>query len=332
MTKHLYFLLLLAAVVSSCSEVTPLNQFQDIAEVQWKNDGSGMLSFIERANGDNGGTLSGAYSLYELNSDGSLGSQYETGTTAIQGFSFAIFMNDNGTKAITQMGAYDVYEIDIPSKKATKRITGLYLIAASNDGRFVVGTFSPPRQPIKTVSIFDMTSDSPRVVTQFDITGIKNNRGVWLDNGTFGVAVTDSIGYHISIYDTTGTMLNTIANADISNHNIHFDADSRYLYFRNNDGKVIRQNVATNERETVINKPTVQNFDVTADEYFVVYSILESDKGKMYKYYVDQRLEFSAITDDVLAGAYLSPLEDKLSYVHFVVVNQYDVKVIPFSK
>lgn len=331
MTKHLYLLLLLAALVSSCSEVTPLNQFQDIAEVQWKNDGSGMLSFVERANGDNGGTLSGAYSLYELNSDGSLGSQLETGTTAVQGFSFTIFMNDNGTKAITQMGAYDIYEIDIPSKKATKRITGLQLISASNDGRFVAGSFSPPRQPIKTVTIFDMTPDSPRIIKQFDVAGIKNNRGVWLDNGTFGVAVTDSIGYHINIYDTTGVLINTIGNADISNHNIHYDKDSKYLYFRNNDGNIERQNVVTNGRMMMVEKSTVQNFDVTDDESVVVYSILESDKGVIYKYVVASDTEMQ-LTDDVLAGVNLSPLEDKISYIKFVEVNQYGVKVIPFSK
>lgn len=331
MTKHLYLLLLLAVVVSSCSEVTPLNQFQDIAEVQWKTDGSGMLSFIERANGDNGGTLSGAYSLYELNSDGSLGSQYETGTTAIQGFSFTIFMNENGTKAITQMGAYDIYEIDIPSKKATKRIAGLQLIAASGDGRYVVGTFSPPRQPIKTVTIFDMTPDSPRVVKQFDVAGIKNNRGVWLESGTFGAAVADSIGYHINIYDTTGTKLNTVANADISNHNIHYDNGSKSLYFRNNDGNIERQNIITNARTMLIEKSSVQNFDVTDDESVVVYSILETDKGVIYKYVVASDSQ-TQLTDDVLAGAYLSPLEDKLSYIYFVEVNQYGVKVIPFSK
>jgi hypothetical protein len=330
MTKHLYLLLLLSAVVSSCSEVTPLNQFQDIAEVQWKTDGSGMLSFIERANGDNGGTLRGAYSLYDLNSDGSLGSLYETGTTAIQGFSYTIFMNDNGTKAITQMGAYDVYEIDIPSKKATKRITGLHLIAASGDGQYVVGSFSPPRQPIKTVTIFDMTSDSPRIVKQFDVAGIKNNRGVWLD-GTFGAAVVDSVGYHINIYDTTGATIKTIGNADISNHNIHYDNDTKNLYFRNNDGNIERQNIATNARVKLIGKFFVQNFDVTGDESVVVYSILETDKGVMYKYVVSSGTE-TQLTDDVLAGANLSPLEDKLSYIHLVQVNQYGVKVIPYSK
>lgn len=331
MTKHLYLLLLLAAVVSSCSEVTPLNQFQDIAEVQWKTDGSGMLSFIERANGDNGGTLSGAYSLYEVNSDGSLGSQYETGTTAIQGFSFTIFMNDNGTKAITQMGAYDVYEIDIPSKKATKLIDDLYLIAASGDGRFVVGTYSPPRQPIKTITIYDITSSTPRMIKQFDVSGIKSNRGIWIDSSMFGVAIIDSVGYHINIYDTTGAKLNTLGNADISNHNIHYDSDSKNLYFRNNDGNVIKENYVSGARTTIIGKNTVQNFDVSKDETVVAYSILETDRGVLYKHSVTSGAD-TQLADDVLAGANLSPLEDKISYINLIEVNQYGVKVIPFSK
>jgi hypothetical protein len=103
------------------------------------------------------------------------------------------------------------------------------------------------------------------------------------------------------------------------------------LYFRNNDGNVERQNVVTNNRAMLIEKFSVQNFDVTADESVVVYSILETDKGVMYKYVVSSDSE-TQLTDDVLAGANLSPVEDKLSYIHFVVVNQYDVKVIPFSK
>lgn len=331
MTKHISFLLFLAAVVSSCSEITPLNQFQDIAEVRWKTDGSGMLSFIERANGDNGGTLNGAYSLYELNGDGSLASQYETATTAIQGFSYAIFINDNGTKAITQMGAYDVYVIDIPAKKATKRIDDLYLIAASKDGRFVVGTFSPPRQPIKTVTLFDITMSTPRKIMQFDVSGINTNRGIWLDDSTFAIAVNDSIGNHINIYDTAGVLLQAIANANISNHNIHFDSDSKNLYFRNSDGNVIKQNIVSGARATLIQKNTVQNFDVTNDETVVVYSILETNKGVLYKHSVTSGAD-TQLADDVLAGAYLSPLEDKVAYTHLIEINQQGVKVIGFSK
>ncbi len=331
MTKHLYLLLLLAAVVSSCSEITPLNQFQDIAEVQWKPDGSGMLSLLERANGDNGGTLNGAYSLYELGGDGSLGSEYETGTTAIQGFSYAIFMNDNGTKAITQMGAYDVYEIDIPAKKATKRIDDLYLIAASRDGRFVVGTFSPPRQPIKTVTLFDISTSTPRKITQFDVSGVNTNRGIWLDDSTFAIAVADSIGNHINVYDTAGVLLQTIANANISNHNIHFDSDSKNLYFRNNDGNVIKQNIVSGARATIVTKNTVQNFDVTKDETVIVYSILETNTGVLYKHSVTSGAD-TKLADDVLAGAYLSPIEDKIAYTRLIEINQQGVKVIGFSK
>lgn len=331
MNKQYFFLLLLAAAVSSCSEVVPLNQLQDIANVEWKTDGSGMLTLIEQANGDIGQTLSAAYTLSDVEQDGTLGAEYSTGTTAIQGYSYSIFMNKDGNRAITQMGAYHVYEIDIPARSARKVIPDLYLIAASDDGRFVVGSYSPPRQPIKTITIAELYTDTFRIIKQFDVNGVKNTRGIWLGNGSFAIAVNDSVGSHITVYDTTSLVLTTIGNADITNHNIHYDEDSRNLYFRNNDGNVERQNVVTGERKMIVFKATVQNFDVTDDESVAIYSILETDKGVMYKYTIATEAEVK-IADDVLAGAYLSPSEDKVAYLYLKQLNYYDIKVMNFSK
>lgn len=330
MNKYLFVLLLFSVIVSSCSEVIPLNQFQDIAEVCWKRDGNGMLTHLERANGDNGGFLAGIYSLYDLTSDGSLSNNYHSDENTFAGFSFTIFLSDDGKKAVTQMGLYDVYEVDLESKIASKRIDDLQLIAVSSDCKYVVGTFSPPRQPVKTVTIYDISTTAPRKMHQFDVAGIKNNRGIWLDS-SFAIAVTDSVGYHIEVFDTSGMLKQKIANADISNHNIHFDRQSKNLYFRNNVGNVVRQNVISDARSTVIAKNTVQNFDVTNDETILVYSILETDKGVLYKHTLSSGDDI-ALASDVLAGAYLSPREDKVAYISLLHINNQVVKVVSFNK
>jgi hypothetical protein len=339
MTKHLYLLLLLTTVVSSCSEVNPLNQFQDIAEVQWKADGSGMLSLLERANGDIGETLSGAYSPYILNSDGGIQGDISTDMISTPDMSYyTLFMNDDGKSAIAQLNKivgttikYYVCRIDHSTGQIDTVLPDLHLIASSPDGKYLVGSYSPPRATIKTVTLFDISGVSPRKITQFDVDGIDYNRGIFLSDGSFGVAVADSIGKHINIYDTTGALLQTIANAGISGHNIHFNSNSKNIYFRNNDGNLIKQNIVSDARATIIAKNSVQNFDVAKDESVLVYSILEMGKGLLYKHSIGSGTD-TQLADDVVAGAYLSPLEDKVAYKYHIEINHQGVKVIPFSK
>ncbi len=325
MKKLLLFLILI--LVQSCSEIIGSDEYQDIAELQWKHDGSGMVGFVEHINANASVQASGLFDIYSIRTDGSLDKKSSSGYRAVQDVSFTIFMGDDGMSAVTQLGAYNTCRIDLTSLAVTPIIPDLHLYAVSPDLRFVVGSYSPPRQPIKTVSVYDVSVSPVRLVQSFDLPNIKNTRGIWLDSGRYALAVNDSAGSHIEIFDTLAGKILTFPNTDISNHNVAYFPGSGNLYVRDNAQWLVLCNLQTRERQTLINLD-VKNFSITNDESTCVFTVFEEQKIKLKKRRLPSGIDETLADDDIIRGPFLSPDNKKIAYIRSGGINIDVVKII----
>lgn len=328
-TFRLLFIVIIGANFYACENPATLDQGQIISEVSWKPDGSGILSLIQRYNASP--TVSSpieGYDLYRIGGDGSLGDPYSAPAKAISDFSFAIFQSQDGKRATLQLGN-NVYRIDLNSGAATQLVGSYHLIAMSPDEKYLIGSHSPAGQPIKTISIYDVSATPARLVKGFDI-HVANSRGVFFADNTFGITVIDSIGTNITIFDTMGTARDTIADAATISHNFVYHPTTGSLFFRNGANNIVKVNMTTFSRQTIV-PASVTNFDITADENFIIYNQYQGSKLQMVKREVASGNE-SLLTDDILWGVFLSPNDDKVAYIRAANVNFHEIKVMPFVR
>lgn len=334
MRRRLYLVLLasLAFVYAGCDTPTPLNPYQDFGESVWLPDNSTLLLYIQQADLDNATTLPNpAYSLAEMNTSATITKQYNTPEKSFIDFGHTtIFTDPAGTQAVTEMGI-NIYRVHLASGASEEVISSLHLIMVSDDCNIVIGTKSPPLQPIKTVWIYDISSGN-RIVNKFDVSNINTNRGIWLGGGRFAIGIIDSVGTHITIFDTTGKMLDVIPNASISNNNFAYFPAANVLYFRNNDSHVEKINLSNHGRTMILPFKT-DNFAVTKDESTIIYNVFNGTVSTaiMRKRNIATSTD-TQLVDDAYSRVYLSPNEDKIAYLHSKDLYFLEMKFIPFSK
>lgn len=312
------------AIFTGCDSPLTGLEVQDIAEVQWRRDGSAMIGFVQNfVSNPNIADPRVAYQLTRIAVDGKIGASYQIDGRSISDFSYSIFVTADDRYAITQLAVLDaqqylksagVYRIELASGAEQKLLSDFHLIAVSPDGRFLIGSHSPGMQPIKTLTVYDVNTESVRKVTAFDIDGLATMSGVWLNSGQFAVTVNDSVGYHIDIYDTLGVLRRRIGAARTPAHNVKFIPATNHLYFRANNGSIGMADL-TNGSESQPIHFEVQNFDLSQEEKLLYYTVRNGDKLLLMKQDIETGSE-TQLADNVLWGVFLSPDEKKVAYIY----------------
>jgi hypothetical protein len=343
-------ILTIALSISGCDSGTGNTQQQDVVELQWQSGGSTIYGFIQSyVQTLNSTTPATAYNIGRFNSDGSTAQTYNTSvfsrpvdpsTGETESYAPSIYLSQDGNTIIAQL-ENDLYRYGTKTNLLEKLQTLVHLIVVSPDLKYAITTSSPGIQPIKTVSVYDITGASARLVTHFDLTNLALEPGVWLNNGTFGVSVSDSVGRHISLFDTLGTLKGMIGGADISFHNHVFFPQTNHLYVRKWSGtsspvnsSISLVDLSTMTSSTVLNT-AVDDFDVTKDEQDIVYSArdttISTTNGLSIRSINVTSLKNQLIATDIIRIVSLSPAEDKVGYVSGDV-NFNQIRVVPFTK
>ena len=354
MTKQsltIVFICLFGLFINGCDSGTQTTQNQDVVEIKWQSDGSAIFGFIQAyASTINSTQPSIAYNIARFNADGSLAQNYNTNgfasrptdpnTGQVESFAPAIYLSSDGSTLVAQL-ENDLYRYNTKTNFLTKLQTLFHLIYASSDLKYVIGTPSPANQPIKTIQVYDISVSPIRLVTHFDVSGATTSPGIWLNNGTFGISCTDSIGDHISIFDTAsiGIPISVIDGAETQFHNTVFNPQTNDLYVRNHAGKttdyyVAKINLSSMTRTNLVNF-SVDNFDISSDEQILIYSASDSvnstTNGTSIRARNLQTLKEQTLATDNLRFIQLSPAQNKLAYISGTFsFNQ--IRVIPFSR
>lgn len=347
--SSLFVILLLTG---GCDSGTQSTQVQDNVEIKWQSDGSSIFGFLRSYTVTSTSAVPfTGYSIVRCNNDGSVAETYKTdpksrpidpATGNIDSYSSSLYVSPDGNTVVTQLEG-DLYRYHPHTGVLEKLVTQLHLIVSSPDLHYAVGTPSPDVQPIKTINVYDLSSAPIRLVTHFDVNRISASSGIWFNNGTFGVNCTDTLGAHISIFDTTSTgtppPLNVIGSAEAVFHNFFFNSQTNDLFFRNRnsrkdgasfDGTVDRINLTSMVRANVLNLK-VENFDVTKDESTIVYSAYDSAITIHMRSRNLQSSKELQIADDIKLIIALSPTDDKLAYIRGSLDHN-EIHVIPFIK
>ncbi len=328
---RLLFLSFFGAIFIACDNPVSLNQFQSFSEVSWKSDGSAMIALVQRFNADQYTVFPAeSYTLYRIKQDGSLGDPYSTPEKAISDFSFAVFQSQDSKQGTLQLGN-NAYRVDLSSGSSVKLATDYHLIAVSPDEKYIIGSHSPAQQPVKTISIYDVSGTTPRLVKGFDYRGVSNSRGSFFANGTFGVTMNDSVGKNIVIFDTLGTALDTIGDASISSHNFTYRLATNSLYFRNGHNNIVKVKLDNPKYRTTVLTSVAENFDITSDERIIVFNKYESGKLQMIKHDVLTGAE-TLLTEDFIWGVFIAPTEDKVAYIKSSGLYLDEIKVVSFTR
>lgn len=320
-----------------CDNGTQTIQIQDIVEFKWQADGNALFGLEQKYSTAPTSTQPGIqYTLVRFNSDGSLAQTYNISPKSRLDYSNSLFISGDGNIAVTQL-EFDLYRFNTKTETLEKLQTQIHLITVSPDLHYAVGTSSPDIQPIKTVNVYDINTSPARLVSHFDAAGVDLKPGVWLNDGTFGISIIDSVGRHISIYDTAGTRKAIINGADLAFHNFVFFPQTNHLYVRKWSGSlspvnqsVVKVDLTTMTNSSLINV-AVENFDITQDENIIIYSAYDSSSSIHLKSRNLTSQNETSIATDILRIISLSPSEDKLAYVRGNA-NQNEIHVISFSK
>jgi hypothetical protein len=332
-----FLLVLTLSCFSGCDSVTTTTDVQDIVEARWAPDGSAIYGFMQKFTVSSYSSTYPAaeYMLTKFNADGTFNKSISTDQQAQTDISFSVYPSADASKIITQVGQ-DLYQINTASGSYSKIYQQFHLLTVSPDLHYAVGSVSPSNRSTKTVVVADITANPARIVKQFDVAGIALHPGVWVGHGRFALTLIDSIKYNVTIFDTTGVAVDTIGGAEVAYHNLAYFAASNSLYIRNqaqqkNDGSVDKVNL-TNMQRTNVLPQAVESFDISADEGLLVYNqyVYNSDSTVQKLNMFARNLvngNQTLVTDDVWSLASLSPVRDRVAYIHSRDVNYYEVWV-----
>lgn len=316
--------LILSVFMAGCDNITTTTDIQDVVELKWRHDGNGIFGLIQKLTLSQYQTIPSAnYNPCAFNTDGSLNKTISCDQSASTDISYSIFSTPDDSKIAAQLGG-DLYTIDPSSGSFAKRYLQFHLLTMSPDLHYAVGSISPSNRLIKTILVIDISGSTSREVTRFDISNMQQQPGAWLSNGRFGITLRDSAGSNIAIYDTTGVLRSTIPGASTAFHNSIFFPTTNDLYFRNQAGKtndysVDKINLTSMQRANVV-PLDVESFDVSTDQGLMVYNryALNSDSTKTLTMYAKNLLNGNEqkLTNDVLSLVALSPVSDRVAYVH----------------
>ena len=338
--KHLRYTrlwpLLMVITLAGCDSINTSTDIQDIVEIKWQPDGSAIYGFMQKLTLSQYQTYpSASYTVTKFNMDGTFNKSLPTDQQAVTDISFSIYLSATNPSLITQVGS-DLYQINTSTNAYSKLYELFHLLVVSPDQHYAVGSVSPPNRPVKTVVVADLTVQPARIVSSFDLSGITQEPGIWVGNGRYAITLADSLKTHVTVFDTSGTVIGTIGGAEVAFHNSAFIASTNMLYVRNqaqqkNDGSVDKINLSTMQRTNVLPQ-SVESFDVSQDDGLMVFNqyIPNADSSQQTLTMFAKNLvngNQSQLTNDVLSLVSLSPAADHVAYIHMRDVNYNEIYV-----
>ena len=322
-----------AIMGAGCSSTSPTDLAQVVEEVTWKPNESGMLALAEKT------TQSAidystyeTFSIYNVGADGGIGQPLNTPQPQITNyFPPTLYLSKDGNTAIAQLGN-DIYRIDLPGNSSTDIIQVANLLAVSPDFKYLLSTDMAAGALSKLCTIYDISANPIRRVLQFTAVGVTAGRGLWLENGLFALTHYDTSGYsHINIYDTTGTTVLQIPNAEAAFHASAFSPLSHDLFVRTNTEGIDKINLQTKVRTGVITQDSVGSMDASADGTLLAYSSNSLARSyNLYEVNVADTSKKVEIGQNAIAVV-IAPNADRAAVIHYVDAYNSDIKTVGIS-
>ncbi len=329
----------LAFSVAGCDTSSTTTLEQNVDEIAWLPDESGMVAYIDKTYEStiDGSQTEGA-NLYHAGSDGSVGNSINGNDVTITwtGWAPIVFVSANGQTAITQFGS-EIYNIPLGGGSITDIIQRSALLGVSPDMNYAATTTSAKGNAATILSRYDglSTSSIGLLSPRQTIPGMLSNRVLWIGNTQYAVTIFDSIGPdtadydHVAIYDaTSGNTVMTIPNADVSFHSSAYSSGSGDLFVRNHVQGIDRIHLATGKRDSIISNDTVESMDASSDGLLIVYTSGGASRayGSMYAVNVTNG-HTSAVLATSITAPILSPKADRVACIHQIDGNNSDIQV-----
>lgn len=326
--------LLFAAIVSpallaGCSNTTNTSVSQQVFEIAWLPDESGMLAYIDKVSISSldGSQIEGQ-NLYHVGSNGSIGNSMNP-ADALQnpsGYAPIVSVSPDGHTAIASFingtGLPAIYRYDLLGGNVTNIIQSSYLLGVSPDFHYAATTTLTAGYPYRLVELYDLNSLQPLLPKQ-TIPGAASNRVLWIDGTHYALTIQDSVGpdnvprTHVAIYNTAGDLTQVISNADVAFHASAYAPKSGDLFVRNYTEGIDKINLTSNNRTSVITDDSVNSMDVSSDGMLLVYSSDAPSNNATYPAYaVNVANGHKTTIGTSVSTPILSPNADKVAFIH----------------
>lgn len=316
-TKQIFASLACALLLSSCDDPVPASPPQDIGNAVWRSNNA-MLTFVEKRDFVSGGDF--IYKLYEADGEGKLGKQLwdEDNSDPVP----FLAVSPDGNTALTVLSS-KLYRLDLVNGTRTQLTTNVTRVfAASPDLRFVLLTHAGLYNPIKTVSLLDVSGDVVRSVKEWRIKGLQLGLGYWLKNDEIALNLDTASRPFVTIFDTTGAILRSFANAQTPARSSAYTPESNSLFVKNYES-LEQLNVETGQRVNIAD--TYVNLDARGNT--LAYIEKGDGKNKIFIRNISTG-ETIEVGNDAFRFVILSPDATKLAYLVEPRANYNELKVI----
>ncbi len=327
---------LVALLVNGCSATSTNTLSQEVENVVWLPNESGMVAYVDQVTEDAYGNQSEGQNLYQVNGGGTIGNAMNANsTTPSTGYRNGpiVYVSSDGKTAITQFGS-DIFSLPISGGNVNDLIQATALFGVSPDGKYAITTPTPAGYGYIIVYPYLLTSSSPILGTQVTRPSVISNRVLWLNNDDYAMTVLDSVGIdslvysHVTIYDASGDLLDTIANGDVSFSAGAFASGTNDLFVRTPAMGIDRINLNTHVRTPVVTNDTVYSMDASADGTVLVYSSSAgSTNGTLPAYAVNlSDMNKKMFASNVIIPR-ISPQHDHVACVNYQDESDSDIQV-----
>ena len=322
-------MLLLLSAMSGCSNTTDTSVSQQVFEIAWLPNESGMLAYIDKVtiSSLDGSQIDGQ-NLYHVGSDGSIGNSMNPADAAQNpsGYAPIVSVSADGNAAVASfingVGLPDIYRYDLSGGNVTDIIQSTYLLGVSPDLHYAATTTLSAGYPYRLVELYDLNSLQPLLPKQ-TIPGAASNRVLWIDGTHYAITIQDTLGadnaprFHVAIYNTAGEITEVIPNANVPFHASAYAPKSGDLFVQTYREGIDKINLTTSIRTSVITNDSVSSMDVSSDGTLLVYSSDAPSNNATYPAYAVNVANGhrSNIGSGVIAPI-LSPNADKVAFIH----------------
>jgi WD40 repeat protein len=323
-----------AVALSGCDSSPNVLTQQEINELQWMPDGSGLLAVILQISQDvtTGNQIAQAQ-LFRVSASGTIGSAFNIPDKSLPyGYPTIIAISKDNRTAITQLGT-TVYRVDLNANTALAMVKTQYLMGASQSLKYALVTQTDAAQRTRFASIYDVSGSTARKVKDFTMNGVYGTRAIWLGDSIFCIWGFDSVGYsQTQFYDTTGRVVHTLQTSVPPNNLAAFASDANALFLWNSASQGIdRYDLSTGATKTILSNDSVETMDVTPSGNLVAYS----SGGSVVPFALYALNPINGNRANIGSSAYevaLSPLGDKVAYSTVESgLKAVNIRVVPIS-
>jgi len=313
-----FYLFFVLVALNGCDTVTPSQSVLDVGGVAWLPDASGMIGFTQQYVRDPNNTEPLAYNLSRLSSEGGISGTIVSDKKSRYSIAPEIFISDDGTKAIVQLDSA-LYRVNLATGDLTPLASKLVLYAVSPDLRTAVITNTSIAQPVKTISVLDISTNTARKISEFQGKNLAISRGLWLTGGRFALTTETDTGRNLAIYDTNGQQVAEYPNGEVAYHSSGIDRLNNRLYVLSSRGgtnhgiDVIDLVLEKKEMLTPLTE-NVESFDIGKSGSLIVYVTADSTGRKMKALNV-QTGATALLSEDYVLWDAISPMENRVAYV-----------------